>query len=205
MIVIVDYGMGNLGSVQKAAQVLGKHLQVTDSKAVIKKAKKIILPGVAHFGKTIKELKRRKLFSLIRERIKEGVPFFGICIGMQLLLEESEEAPSMRGFGIVRGKVKRFKTPGLIVPHMGWNQVKKQEVRSKKQDLFKGIKDGSYFYFANSYYCVPKDKEIISSTTHYGVEFVSSIYKDNIWGVQFHPEKSQKLGLKLLGNFLNLK
>lgn len=198
MVVIIDYGMGNLSSVQKAGESLGYRLRLTDSAALIKKADKIIFPGVAHFGRTVKELKKRKLPDLLRARIKEGVPFFGICVGMQVLLEKSEEAPGVSGLGVIKGSVKRFSKQGLIVPHMGWNQVK-----LKTKHLFKGVPDGSYFYFANSYYCAPKDKSVIAATTDYGVLFASAIFKDNVWGVQFHPEKSQELGLRVLNNFLN--
>jgi len=133
MIVIIDYGMGNLRSVQKAGQFLGQRLRVTDSISVIKKAKKIILPGVAHFGQTVKELKKRKLFKIIKERINDGVGFFGICIGMQLLFDESEEASGIKGLSIIKGKVKRFKTKGLIVPHMGWNQIRRQKTEDRRQ------------------------------------------------------------------------
>lgn len=204
MIVIVDYGMGNLHSVQKAGEFVGKRFKVTGLREVIKKAKKIVLPGVAHFGKTVKELKKRKLFDLLKEMIKDGIPFWGICVGMQLLLEESEEAKGVKGLGVIEGRVKLFRRKNLIVPHMGWNQVRIENRGSKfeTQDLFKGIDNGSYFYFANSYYCVPQDKDVIAATTNYGREFVSAFHRDNIWAVQFHPEKSQESGLRLFRNFL---
>jgi glutamine amidotransferase len=200
MLVIVDYGMGNLKSVEKAVRFLGKRAKITSDYKLIKKAKKIIFPGVGHFGKAVKELKKRKIFSLLKERIKEGIHFLGICLGMQLLLEESEEAPRCKGLGIIRGKARVFKGRDLVVPHMGWNQV---NLNSKKIELFKGIKNKSYFYFVHSYYCELKEK-ITVGTTFYGKEFVSFFNKENIWAVQFHPEKSQNVGLKLLANFLNL-
>jgi glutamine amidotransferase len=206
MIVIVDYGMGNLRSVQKAGQFLGKRLCVTSSASAIKKAKKIIFPGVGHFGQAVKELKRRKIFDVLAERIKGGIPFLGICLGMQLLLDESEEAPHIKGLAVLRGKVKRFKSKGLIVPQMGWNniKIKNQKLKTEKENIFRGIKDKSMFYFAQSYYCDPKDKSVVSTTTDYGIEYASSLHKDNIWAVQFHPEKSQNLGLKVFNNFLKI-
>lgn len=199
MIVVVDYGMGNLKSVSNAARVLGKAVKITDCKDVVKKAKKIIFPGVGHFGKTIAELKKRGLFSVLKAKIKDGTPFLGICIGMQALFDSSEEAKGVKGLGVIPGKVKKFKARNLIVPHMGWNQVK-----MKTGGIFKGVKDNSYFYFVHSYYCKPKDKKVIFATTDYDVKFASGIHKDNIWAVQFHIEKSQKPGLKVFNNFLKL-
>ena len=200
MIVIVDYGMGNLRSIKKAVEFLGKRAKVTSDYKLVKKAKKIIFPGVGHFGKAVKELERRRIFSLLKERIKEGIYFLGICLGMQLLLEESEEAANCKGLGIIKGKVKLFEGKNLVVPHMGWNQV---DLDCGKIELFKGIKNRSYFYFVHSYYCEPQEK-ITAGTTFYGKEFVSFFNKENIWATQFHPEKSQDVGLKLLNNFLNL-
>lgn len=199
MIVIVDYGMGNLKSVANACKLLGKPATVSSSPNTINKAKKIIFPGVGHFGQAVKELKARKLFSLIKDKITAGVPFLGICLGMQILFEQSQEAPGVKGLGVIKGRVKKFKAKNLIVPHMGWNQIKVNNT-----GIFEGIKDGSYFYFVHSYYCQPRDKNIIASTTDYGVNFASSVSCENIWAVQFHAEKSQKLGLKVLANFLKL-
>jgi glutamine amidotransferase len=206
MIVVIDYGMGNLRSVYKAAQFLNFSLKISDSAAIIKKAKKIIFPGVGNFGQAVYELKKRKIFEVLKEQINKGIPFLGICLGMQLLLEESEEAKGVKGLAVIKGKVKLFSNKKMIVPHMGWNEVT-QSVKRKAQsekDLFRGIKDRSYFYFAHSYYCKPKDKNVILTTTNYGIKFISSLHKDNIWAVQFHPEKSQKLGLKVFKNFLDL-
>ncbi len=204
MIVIIDYGMGNLGSVAKATEVLGKPARVSSSISLIKKAKKIIFPGVGHFARAVWELKKRRLFDLLKEKIKEGIPFLGICLGMQLLLEESQEAKGIKGLGIIKGKVKRFRK-GLIVPHMGWNRIElfnKADIKAKR--IFTAIPLPNYFYFAHSYYCVPKDKGVILASTFYGDDFASVLYYKNIWAVQFHPEKSQRWGLKLLSNFLNL-
>lgn len=202
MTVVVDYGMGNLKSVENAASFLGKTVKISDSKNIISKAKKIIFPGVGHFGKTIKELKKRKIFNILKEKIKEGTPYLGICIGMQVLFEQSSEAPGIKGFSIIKGKVKKFNKKGLIIPHMGWNQAKFRSLGCK--ELFKGVSDLSFFYFVHSYYCEPKEKEIILTTTNYGVNFASSIHKNNIWALQFHAEKSQRLGLKVFNNFLQL-
>jgi len=206
MIVVVNYGMANLRSVVKAIQFLGIEVKISDRASIIRKAKKLILPGVGHFGRAVKELKKRKIFSLIRDRIKDGVPFLGICLGMQLIFKNSQEAPSLCGLGLIEGEVKKFSKSKIIVPHMGWNQIKfRSPVTSHKlPDLFKGIKNGSFFYFAHSYYCSPFNKNVSLSTTHYGIEFTSSLHKENIWAVQFHPEKSQRLGIKLFKNFLYL-
>ena len=206
MIVIVDYGMGNLKGVENSALFLGKKVKVSSSPAIIRKAKKIIFPGVGHFGRAVKELKKRKLFCLLKKRIAEGVPFLGICLGMQLLLEKSQEAPSLKGLGIIEGEVKKFTGKKLIVPHMGWNQIilNKKSKQSKDRALFKGIKDGSFFYFAHSYYCEPKNSKVVLAATPYGGKFASALHKDNVWAVQFHPEKSQELGLKVFNNFLKI-
>ncbi|MCK9614996.1 MAG: imidazole glycerol phosphate synthase subunit HisH [Candidatus Omnitrophica bacterium] len=205
MIVIIDYGMGNLRNVQKAGEFLGKNLRVTDSPAIIKKAKKIIFPGVGNFKQAVKELKQRKIFDILIDRINEGVPFLGICLGMQLLLELSEEAPGVRGLGVIKGKVKKFDEHKIIVPHMGWNQAQSaKRIAHSGKNLFRGIPDKSYFYFAHSYYCDITEKGAALATTEYGINFSSACCKKNIWGVQFHPEKSQKLGLKLFDNFLTL-
>lgn len=206
MIAVVDYGMGNLKSVQNAALVLGKRVVVTDSKATLKKAKKIIFPGVGHFGQAIYELKKRSLFTVLKGKIKEGIPFLGICVGMQVLFSQSQEAKGVKGLDVIKGEIKKFKAKNLIIPHMGWNQVRIRDcgLRNKGNLLFKGLADRSFFYFVHSYYCVPKDSRVVLSTTGYGVEFASSIHKDNIWAVQFHAEKSQKSGLKLFNNFLEL-
>ncbi|MCM8756720.1 MAG: imidazole glycerol phosphate synthase subunit HisH [Candidatus Omnitrophica bacterium] len=199
MIVIIDYGMGNLRSVSKAIAHWDVSYVVTDSPLVIKRAKKIILPGVGHFGKAVRELKKRKIFNLIKDKVREGVPFLGICLGMQLLFKRSEEALQVKGLGLIEGEVKRFSKKGLVVPHMGWNRV---TIESNREKLFKDIKNNSFFYFAHSYYCLPYQKEVILGFTNYGIEFVSSLNKGNIWAVQFHPEKSQELGLKVCRNFI---
>lgn len=195
--------MGNLRSVYKAVLSLKADAVISGSRKVIDKANKIILPGVGHFSKAAKELKKRGIFSLIREKIEGKTPFLGICLGMQLLFDRSEEAPGVDGFGIFKGEVKKFPPGKLTIPHMGWNSIHKRP--GNPPFILKGIKNGSFFYFAHSYYCKPKRKDIILTTTDYGIKFASSLHKDNIWAVQFHPEKSQKLGLMLLRNFLSLQ
>ncbi|MDD5584959.1 MAG: imidazole glycerol phosphate synthase subunit HisH [Candidatus Omnitrophica bacterium] len=203
MIVVIDYGMGNLRNVQKAGEFLGRILRVTDSPTIIKKAKKIIFPGVGNFKQAVKELKQRKIFNVLIDRINEGIPFLGICLGMQLLLEGSEEAPGIKGLGVLKGKVRKFNEKKIIVPHMGWNQAHlAKRVSQSGKNLFKGIPNESYFYFAHSYYCDIAEKAAILADTKYGINFSSACCKKNIWGVQFHPEKSQKIGLKLFDNFL---
>jgi len=203
MVVIINYGMGNLRSVHKAVLSSGTKAFISEDCKVISKADKIILPGVGHFGKAAKELKKRGAFSLIKKKIEDKTPFLGICLGMQLLFGYSEEAPGVEGFGIIKGKVKKFPPGKLTIPHMGWNTISKN-TKNRYPSLLKGIKDNSFFYFAHSYYCRPQRKDIVLTTTYYGIEFASSVHKDNIWAVQFHPEKSQELGLKLLSNFLSL-
>jgi len=205
MIVIVDYGMGNLKSVKNAASLLGHTVSVSSSAAVIAKADKIIFPGVGHFARAMHELKKRKLIAVLKEKINEGTPFLGICLGMQILFEESQEAPGIKGLSIIEGKVRRFAVKGLIIPHMGWNQIRLRPQTSDLEAsvLLKGIGDGNFFYFVHSYYCQPKQKEVILTTTHYGIDFASSIHRGNVWAVQFHAEKSQELGLKLFDNFLS--
>ena len=196
---VVDYGMGNLRSVAKAVEKSGYTVKVSGEYLDIKKAKKIILPGVGAFGKAMENLKRQGILDVIKEKLKEGTPYLGICLGLQLLFEWSEEG-NVKGMGVIKGVVKRFPNlPSLKIPHMGWNQVK---LRMEGENLFDGIPDNSYFYFTHSYYVIPVEKEIIATTTFYGVEFVSSIKKGNLFACQFHPEKSGKIGLKLLENFL---
>ena len=202
MVVVIDYGMGNLRSVQKALYFLKAKAVVSGSPRVIKKADRIILPGVGNFGMAVKELEKRGIFSLIKASIGEGTLFLGICLGMQLLFKTSEEAPGVSGFDIIEGAVKKFPA-GKPIPHMGWNSIYKS-AKNRRLSFLKSIKNGSFFYFAHSYYCAPENKDTILTRTNYGLEFPSSLHKDNVWAVQFHPEKSQELGLKLLNNFLSL-
>ncbi len=195
-IVLVDYGMGNLRSVEKALEAVGLPSHRTDDPELLSKADVIVLPGVGAFKDAVKNLKLLGLWDVILEHISRGKPYLGICLGMQLLFERSYEFGEERGLGVFGGEV-RLLPPGVKVPHIGWNQVWKK----KSSRLFEGIKDGEYFYFVHSYHVVPKDEGIVATTTDYGIDFVSSVEADNVFAVQFHPEKSQKVGLRLLHNF----
>jgi len=205
MIVVIDYGMGNLHSVRKALEVVGARATVSSSAKDILKADKIVFPGVGSFGEAMKELKRRKLVQPIKDAINGGKPFLGLCLGLQLLFERSEEAPGVKGLGVLKGEVKRFKLKGLKVPHMGWNSIKvTRSPGHRVTRIFKRVPDGSYMYFVHSYYVKPKEKKVVLTTTNYGIDFASGVRKDNVYAFQFHPEKSQALGLKILKNFVEL-
>jgi imidazole glycerol-phosphate synthase subunit HisH len=205
MIAVIDYGMGNLRSVQKALEEVGAKARVTSDPADLKRCSKVVFPGVGAFGDAMKELRRRRLVDPIKDAIACGKPFLGLCLGLQLLFEKSEEAPGVKGLSVLKGEVKRFHFPkkGLKVPHMGWNSITK-EANGPGAKILKGISDGSYVYFVHSYYVKPKDRKSVLTMTDYGADFVSGICKDNIYGLQFHPEKSQELGLKILKNFVGL-
>ena len=202
MIAIIDYGMGNIHSVQKALESMGAKTIVTNKPDEIKASDKAVLPGVGAFNDAMQELKTQNLISALNEHIKSKKIFLGICLGMQLLFEKSEEARKSKGLGILKGIVKRFENKdNLKVPHMGWNQLK---VKNSACPLLKDLADNSYVYFCHSYYPQPKNEGIIATTTDYGIDFTSVLWQDNIYGVQFHPEKSQQVGLKILRNFVNL-
>ncbi|WP_457642797.1 imidazole glycerol phosphate synthase subunit HisH [Persephonella sp.] len=198
MVVVVDYGMGNLRSVAKALEKVGMEVKVSSDPSDVENAKAVIVPGVGAFGDAMHNLERLNLLKPVISSIEKGKPYLGICLGLQLLFEHGYEFGEHQGFGVIKGKVVRFEhKKGFKVPHMGWNQVwKKQE-----EGLFSGIKDGEYFYFVHSFYAVPSNPEDTAGITDYIVEFCSAVQKNNIWAVQFHPEKSQKAGLKLLSNF----
>jgi len=199
VITIIDYGMGNLRSVEKAVEKFCQGVKVSSSPEDVAKADKIILPGVGAFGTAMRELRKRRLLGAIRDSIEDGKPFLGICLGLQLLFSESEEGGRVKGLGIFEGKVKRFRgRPGLKIPHMGWNSVRLQGGR---ETGLQGL-DGSYMYFVHSYYVEPKDKDIVFCKTNYGADFTSGIRKDNVWAFQFHPEKSQSAGLKIMESFV---
>ena len=202
MIAIIDYGMGNIHSVNKALQLLGAQTKITNNPKEIRSADKAVLPGVGAFDDAMFELKKQGLIAEINKFLKNGKPLLGICLGVQLFFEESEEAKKEKGLGLLKGEVKRFEHKvGLKVPHMGWNQIK---VSGGPCPLFKDIKDGSFVYFAHSYFPVPKDKAVTAATCDYGGEFTAAVSKNNLYGVQFHPEKSQKVGLNILENFVKL-
>ena len=209
MIAVIDYGMGNLRSVQKALEFVGAKVIVTHDPDLILNADSVVLPGVGSFKDCMSNLKELNLIDPIRKFIDGGKPFLGICLGLQVLFEESEEYGPVAGLGILPGKVVKFsrnisetKNGQLIkVPHMGWNKI---EVK-KKEPLFENIDViAPYFYFVHSYYVVPKDKNMVATVTNYGIEFVSGIQYKNIYAFQFHPEKSQTMGLALLERFSNL-
>lgn len=200
MIAIIDYGMGNIHSVNKALQLYGAKTIVTNKASEISKADKIVLPGVGAFDDAMQELKMQGLISVIKKELNSGKPFLGICLGMQILFEESQEAKKAKGLGMLKGTVKRFKETGILkVPHMGWNQLK----ISNTCPLLEDIASGAYVYFCHSYYPEPAEKKVVAATTDYGRDFSSVVWKDNVYGVQFHPEKSQKIGLKIVENFLS--
>jgi imidazole glycerol-phosphate synthase subunit HisH len=201
---IIDYGMGNLRSVQKAFEKTGCDAEIVTSAQAVDDARALVLPGVGAFRKCFENLDRHKLISSIVASIKSGKPFLGICLGLQILFSESEEFGVCPGLDIVKGRVVRFPAEQrdaggmrLKIPHMGWNAL---HVRKQAPHL-NGIEAGAYFYFVHSYYVAPDDPAVIATTTGYGTEFVSSIWKDNVFACQFHPEKSQAVGLHLLKNF----
>lgn len=196
MIAVIDYGMGNLRSVQKGFEKAGCRAVITGDPKVIDNASQLVLPGVGAFKDCMKNLEEKELIEPLISGIKKGKPFMGICLGLQLLFDESEEFGLHKGLGIIRGKVRRFPKNDLKVPHMGWNSIKK----IKHTPVLEDIADDSYFYFVHSYYVVPEN-DVTATTTDYGIEFTSSITKDNIFACQFHPEKSQENGLKILKAF----
>jgi glutamine amidotransferase len=200
VIALVDYGMGNLRSVQKAFERCGGRPRITSNPKDIEKADKIILPGVGAFAHAMRELRARRLVGPLKEKIKSGTPYLGLCLGLQLLFSESEEGGRVKGFGIVPGVVRRFRG-AMKIPHMGWNTVK---FKRKNNPLFKGFADNCFFYFVHSYYGDPENKSVISATTPYGGHFCSAIWKENIFATQFHPEKSQAIGLCVIKNFLSV-
>lgn len=196
MIAIIDYGMGNLRSVQKGFEQVGYEALVTDEPEKLAEATALVLPGVGAFSAAIKRLREAGLVDTIKREINSGKPYLGICLGLQLLFTESEEGGHHSGLGVIEGRVVRFPT-GLKVPHIGWNQI---DIK-REAPILEGIEDGDFFYFVHSYYATPVEQSTIAATTNYGVDFTSIIWKDNIFALQCHPEKSQKLGLKILSNF----
>ena len=197
MIAIVDYGMGNLKSVEKGFKKVGIDAIVTSSPGVVDNAEAVVLPGVGAFRDCIKNLTDLSLTEAVITSINKGKPFLGICLGLQVLFSESEEFGVCRGLDVFSGRVKRFPESGLKVPHMGWNSVK----ILRRPPIFDGVADESYFYFVHSFYVAPQDMDIVATTTEYGGEFTSMVWKDNIFATQFHPEKSQETGLRILKGF----
>ena len=200
-IALIDYGMGNLRSVQKALESVGGDVRITRSPGAIRRADKVVLPGVGAIGDCMKNLKKYKLIDPILETIDQDKPFLGICLGLQCLFDVSYEFGKHKCLGVIPGEVVRFELPQKYsIPHMGWNQIERQG----RTPYLKGIRSGSNFYFVHTYYVVPNDKTIIATQTKYGKTFVSSIARRNLFACQFHPEKSQAVGLKLLNNFVGL-
>ena len=199
MIAIIDYDAGNIKSVEKALLSMGETPVLTRDTEVILQADHIILPGVGSFGDAMENLNKFGLIDVIHEAINRKIPFLGICLGLQLLFESSEETPGVAGLGILKGKIVRIpEGPGLKIPHMGWNSLNVREGAS----LFKGLEKEPYVYFVHSYYLQAKDPKIVAATTEYGVTIHASVEKENVFACQFHPEKSSKTGLAILKNFL---
>ena len=207
MIAIIDYDIGNLRSVQKAIERVGGDARLIATPAELARADKVILPGVAAFGDAIAELHSLGLVEPLRQALADGMPYLGFCLGLQLLFETSQENGEHTGLGVLPGRVVRFDFTHLprpadrpSVPHMGWNQIRPRG----PCPMLEGLNDGDYVYFAHSYHVVPDEKDVVATTTEYGFEFVSAVWRDNIFATQFHPEKSQAVGLRLLSNFVRL-
>lgn len=201
MIAIIDYDAGNIKSVEKALQYLGEEAVITRDAGEILMADKVVLPGVGAFGDAMEKLNRYGLVPVIREVVEKGIPFLGICLGLQLMFESSEEAPGVEGLGLLKGKIVRIpEGDGLKVPHMGWNSLS----FPKEGRLFVGIPENSYVYFVHSYY-LQAEEDIVTATAEYGVTIHASVEKGNVFACQFHPEKSSHTGLTILKNFVELK
>ena len=201
MIAILDYDAGNIKSVEKALHYLGEETTVTRDPQTLLNADKVILPGVGSFGQAMENLHTYGLVPVIHEIVEKKTPFLGICLGLQLLFESSEETPGVEGLGILKGKIVKIPpAPGLKIPHMGWNNIKVKE----DSRLFKGLPENPYVYFVHSYYLQADDEDIVAATTEYGVKIHAAVEKDNIFACQFHPEKSSTVGLQILKNFVSL-
>lgn len=195
-VAIIDYGVGNLRSVEKAFAATGCEAMVTGEESALRKADRLVLPGVGAFGACMKALSERGFDRLVREQVKSGTPVLGVCVGMQLLFQESDEFGSTPGLGLMRGRVRRFEN-SLVVPHVGWNRIHQRKAHA----LFEGVDDGAFCYFVHSFYCEPADEAVVVGQTEYGGRYASVVAQGNVCGVQFHPEKSQEIGLRMLRNF----
>ncbi len=201
MVAIIDYDAGNIRSVEKAIKSRGGDPVITRDPDVIRKAQRVILPGVGAFGDAMGKLQRYGLIEVIRETADSGKPFLGICLGEQLLFEESEESPGIKGLSILKGRVRKFKpSNGLKVPNIGWNSLELK----KNERLFKGIEQGAFVYFVHSYYVHSEDRSIVTAVIDYGEMADVSVEKGNIFAVQFHPEKSSDVGMRIIDNFLGV-
>ena len=202
MIAIIDYGAGNLQSVKKAFDFIGAESVITDNPEIINACDRILLPGVGSFGDAMDSMAKSGLVETVKQNALSGKPFLGICLGLQLLFEESEESPGVKGLGIFKGKIKKFSSDmGLKIPHIGWNSL---EIK-QKDGIFKNIPENSYVYFVHSYYLHAEDKNDIAAITNYGIDFHSAVGKNNIFATQFHPEKSGDVGLQILRNFASME
>lgn len=202
MTVIIDYDAGNIKSVEKALQSLGETVEITDDAEKILAADRVILPGVGAFGDAMENLNRRNLVPVIKEVVKKKIPFLGICLGLQLLFERSDEAPGVEGLGILPGEILRIPASGgLKIPHMGWNSLHLEH----NGRLFRGIEEQAYVYFVHSFYLKAAEEEIVKASAEYGVHIHASVEKDNVFACQFHPEKSGDVGLRILKNFVELR
>lgn len=201
MIAIIDYDAGNIKSVEKALISLGQDVQVTGDKDVILSADKVILPGVGAFGDAMATIRERGLESVIKKVAESNIPFLGICLGLQLLFERSDEAPGVEGLGILKGEILKIpEKAGMKIPHMGWNSLHFEN----EGRLFRGISEGAYVYFVHSYYLKAKDEQIVTASAEYCTHIHASVEKDNVFACQFHPEKSGDIGLSILRNFVEL-
>jgi glutamine amidotransferase len=195
-VAIIDYGVGNLRSVEKAFAATGCEAIVTSDERELRSAERLVLPGVGAFGACMKALSERGFDRLVHEKARKGTPLLGVCVGMQLLFDESDEFGATAGLGLLHGRVRRFEND-LVVPHVGWNRIYQKHANP----LFEGIADGSFCYFVHSFYCEPEDETVVAGETEYGAKYASVVAEKNICGVQFHPEKSQDVGLRMLKNF----
>lgn len=201
MTAIIDYDAGNIKSVEKALQALGEDAIITREREKILNADRVILPGVGAFGDAMDKLRAYGLEEIIHQVVDKGIPFLGICLGLQLLFEKSEESEGVRGLGLLKGEILRIpEREGLKIPHIGWNSLK----FPNKGRLFEGIPEESYVYFVHSYYLKAEDESIVKASTQYGTLIHASVEKDNIFACQFHPEKSSEVGLKILKNFISI-
>lgn len=202
MIAIVDYGVGNLYSVEKAFAKFSDDVILTQSADVIDKADKVVLPGVGAFGDCMKNFKASGLMDAVMHAVENNKPVMGICVGLQIMFEGSEESPDVKGLGIFKGMVRKINAPGLKIPHMGWNNLTINENAHVDINLFKNIRKSPYVYFVHSYHAVPEDKSIILATSVYGEEITAAVGKNNVIATQFHPEKSGDIGLSIIKNFV---
>lgn len=202
MIAIVDYGVGNLYSVEKAFAKFSDDVILTQSADVIDKADKVVLPGVGAFGDCMKNFKASGLMDAVMRAVENNKPVMGICVGLQIMFEGSEESPDVKGLGIFKGMVRKINAPGLKIPHMGWNSLIINENTHVDINLFKNIRKNPYVYFVHSYHAMPEDKSIILATSIYGEEITAAVGKNNVIATQFHPEKSGDIGLSIIKNFV---